>query len=440
MKKLIFIIYSLVFSIAVYSQPSLVVNNGKAYKYEADVLNTGLDLGCFVVQKDIPLSFVFTSDSNEQMKLYSFGEFGTYQKELLIGGIQQGNILTYVGGEKDCGYVIEQGSLVYNFWVSSYKEVTTLECDYSYTNMCENVRVQGDGITIPFCSVDGSIYGIPRKVKYYTCEWNEEEQQLETSVEKVILVQKPSIDDKLVFKSPYEKTIITVIDEIPTAWGGAIKETSTEEEFVPQAIFMKAVVTQLERESSNEVEVENEAGSYGGSAPVNMVFEAYVNEDNYYCWQFFKSDKGPDVESPVIFATYLDQTLEYTFKEAGTTYVRLYVQNATCNDYITYTINVSDSYIDAPNVFSPGVSPGINDEWKVAYKSIVEFKCVIFDRWGVKMFEFNDPSMGWDGKYGGKYVPSGVYFYVIQAKGSDGKDYKLKGHINILRGKDTHDN
>ena len=72
--------------------------------------------------------------------------------------------------------------------------------------------------------------------------------------------EKPSYDDRLVFKSPYENTIITLVDEIPTAWGGAIKETSTEEEFIPQAIFMKAVVTQIERESTNEIDVENESG------------------------------------------------------------------------------------------------------------------------------------------------------------------------------------
>lgn len=440
MKKLTSIVSFLIFSITAFSQPTLVVNNGKSYKYETEVSKTGLDMGCFVVQQNIPLSIKFTSDSNEPMFLYSFEEGGSSQKKLISGCTQQGNILTYTAGEKDCGYVIEQGSSVYNFWVSAYREVATIECDYTYSNMCTNIRIQGDGLTIPYHSILGGMpLTIPRKVKFYTWEWNEEEQQLETSVEKE-LVEKPSYDDKLVFESPYENTIITLVDEIPTAWGGSVKETSTEEEFVPQAIFMKAVVTQLERESTNEIEVEKEVGSYGGSAPVDMVFEAYVNGDNYYCWQFFKSDKGPDDESPVILATYLDQTLEYTFKEAGTTYVRLYAVNGTCGEeYITYTINVSESYIDAPNVFSPGASPGINDEWKVAYKSIVEFKCVIFDRWGVKMVEFNDPSIGWDGKYGGKYVPSGVYFYVIQAKGSDGNEYKLKGHINILRGKDTHE-
>lgn len=438
MKKTIIIIFSLIFSLTIFSQPTLVVNSGKSYKIEPDVSKTGLDLGCFVVQNEVPLSFVFTSDSNESMTLYSFGVYGSTQKEMIAGAVQQGRSLTYTGGEKDCGYIIEQGGAVYSFWVSAYKEITAIECDYSYSNMCENARIYGPGITISYYSTRGSFYSIPRKVRFYTWEWNEEEQLPETSVEKELIVA-PSVDDKLVFSSPYEETIITIVDDIPLSWGAGVREISTEEEFVPKAIFLEAVVTQHEREATNEIEVDNESGSYGGSAPVDMVFEAYVNEDNYFCWQFFKSSIGPEDESPVIYATYLDQTLEYTFKDAGTTYVRLHSENETCSKDITFTINVSESYIDAPNVFSPGVSPGVNDEWRVAYKSIVEFKCVIFDRWGVKMFEFNDPSIGWNGKYGGKYVPSGVYYYVIQAKGSDGNDYKLKGHINILRGKDTYE-
>lgn len=41
--------------------------------------------------------------------------------------------------------------------------------------------------------------------------------------------------------------------------------------------------------------------------------------------------------------------------------------------------------------------------------------------------------MGWDGKYKGKLVKPGVYYYVIRAKGADGKIYKLSGDINIIR-------
>ena len=33
------------------------------------------------------------------------------------------------------------------------------------------------------------------------------------------------------------------------------------------------------------------------------------------------------------------------------------------------------------------------------------------------MCSFNNPADGWDGKYKGKVVPSGVYYYVIKAKG-----------------------
>ena len=63
-----------------------------------------------------------------------------------------------------------------------------------------------------------------------------------------------------------------------------------------------------------------------------------------------------------------------------------------------------------------------------------------FDRYGNKMIEFDDPSKGWDGKYKGKYVKPGVYYYVIEAKGADGKEYKKKGDINILRSTRTDRN
>lgn len=91
--------------------------------------------------------------------------------------------------------------------------------------------------------------------------------------------------------------------------------------------------------------------------------------------------------------------------------------------------------LDIPNFFSPGDSPGVNDEFRVAYKSLISFKCTIFNRWGNKLYEWRDPAKGWDGRYKGKFVNPGVYFYVIEAKGSDNVSYKRKGAINIVRGR-----
>ncbi|MDE6248419.1 MAG: gliding motility-associated C-terminal domain-containing protein, partial [Paramuribaculum sp.] len=98
-----------------------------------------------------------------------------------------------------------------------------------------------------------------------------------------------------------------------------------------------------------------------------------------------------------------------------------------------YTIQIGESRLECPNAFSPDASEGINDEWKVSYKSIVSFECHIFNRYGQLMKHFNDPSQGWDGKYNGKFVPAGVYYYVIKARGSDGKKYDLSGDINIVK-------
>ena len=128
--------------------------------------------------------------------------------------------------------------------------------------------------------------------------------------------------------------------------------------------------------------------------------------------------------------------MTHTFRDYGTNYVRFVAGNdsGSC-DYIgeTYEVYIGESRLECPNAFSPGATEGTNDEWKVSYKSIIEFDCHNFNRWGLEMAHLTDPSQGWDGRYKGKLVPSGVYYYVIKAKGSDGQDYKLSGDINILK-------
>ena len=40
----------------------------------------------------------------------------------------------------------------------------------------------------------------------------------------------------------------------------------------------------------------------------------------------------------------------------------------------------------------------------------------------------------WDARsMSGDLVPDGTYFYVLAAKGADGKAYDLTGHITLLR-------
>ena len=175
------------------------------------------------------------------------------------------------------------------------------------------------------------------------------------------------------------------------------------------------------------------------SAPVDIHFEAYINEPvaTNFVWRIYKKDNPEN-----LLIQFPGQEVDYTFREAGEYRAEFEVSDrtGTCSTVTEpYVIEIMDSYLDVPNAFSPGTTPGINDEFRVVYKSIVDFKCWIFNRWGVEMYHSTSPAEGWDGKKGGKYVPPGVYFYVIEAKGSDGVKHNKKGSINILRPKTIDD-
>ena len=187
------------------------------------------------------------------------------------------------------------------------------------------------------------------------------------------------------------------------------------------------------RNSPNETISADDINNKIFSAPVTINFKGEGGKDAYYyTWYFYKKN---DLENA--FARYTDKDIRYTFEQFGEYVIKLEVADYD-SEYVetdTYSFRVAESYIDPPNYFSPGDSPGSNDEFRVAYKSIIKYRITIFNRWGVKMYESTDPAKGWDGRYKGKFVNTGVYYYVIYALGADGVEHPKKGAINILRSK-----
>ena len=88
-----------------------------------------------------------------------------------------------------------------------------------------------------------------------------------------------------------------------------------------------------------------------------------------------------------------------------------------------------------PNIFTPNNGDDYNNIYraKPTYKSIVEFRAIIFNRWGTKLYEWHDPAGGWDGKYKGRDMPQGVYFVLVNAKGADGRTFTIKRDVNLIR-------
>jgi len=85
-----------------------------------------------------------------------------------------------------------------------------------------------------------------------------------------------------------------------------------------------------------------------------------------------------------------------------------------------------------PNIFSPDGN-GENDVLFVEGTGIETLNLIIYNRYGNKVFETSSQSIGWDGTYRGQPVNPEVYVYRVEGKFVDGKEFKDKGTITIVR-------
>jgi len=139
-----------------------------------------------------------------------------------------------------------------------------------------------------------------------------------------------------------------------------------------------------------------------------------------------------------------EEEIDYTFTSSGTFYVQLYATFVLNGDTITLpeegeeepmVVTISESKLEMPNAFSPN-GDGFNDTYKAkeGYQSIVSFKATIFNRWGQRIYSWDNIDEGWDGKWHGRTVKDGVYFVVVDAQGADGHHYKIKKDVNVITG------
>ena len=161
-----------------------------------------------------------------------------------------------------------------------------------------------------------------------------------------------------------------------------------------------------------------------GSTPLNVFFGngSTTGAGISYVWDFGNGNTDTIFEPSQIY----DQTGTYT--------VTLIVTDGICSDTATITITaIGESVIIIPNVFTPN-GDGSNDMFMVDGENLAEVEGVIYNRWGQKLYEWNSVTGGWDGRtLSGEEVPDGTYFYIITAKGDDGKEYFKKGTVSLIR-------
>lgn len=367
-------------------------------------------------------------------KWYRFSNLGGGFAEELRA-VSQGSQSSVFLSNSDTGLIVESNGRQYCFWIVNYANHM---CELNALNIapeqeCDRTALllQGSAGKITYYSINGVGLTLSRDMKLaYTSMAYDEEQHRYVAIPVESTLE--SAESTIRTDAPLCDTEFSLTgDRFLSAWG--MEKHVTSPTLKTGAIAVTTTATQTQRDNDNE---QKEEAVLGGSGPVEITFSAAMTDAVVYKeWQFSRDQTFDNIDLRI-----QEDDVVHEFDQQGSTYVRFVAGNdaSTC-DFTgeTYTVFIGESRLDCPNAFSPGATEGTNDEWKVSYKSIVEFDCHIFNRWGLEMAHLTDPSQGWDGRYNGKLVPAGVYYYVIKARGTDGKEYKKSGDINIIKYKDN---
>ena len=207
------------------------------------------------------------------------------------------------------------------------------------------------------------------------------------------------------------------------------------------SIFPKA---EAEIKLWNEVNVSGAVHGDMGQAPLEVSFYNKSINAGSYEWLLYKDTADIVTLERDVLDSLIDGQIRiqpefsYTYAHSGKYKVILIAENevAGCRDTTrAYYVNVVESLVDVPNVFTPN-GDGKNDVSMVQALSVENFHGVILNRWGRKVYEWSDSQGGWDGRINGKYATPGTYYYIITAKGrerNDPPEYVKKGALMLIR-------
>ncbi len=95
------------------------------------------------------------------------------------------------------------------------------------------------------------------------------------------------------------------------------------------------------------------------------------------------------------------------------------------DEIIVTARQVCDVYF--PKAFTPN-NDGLNDNFRIlGANNITEFRLIVYNRWGQKVFESFDYSKGWNGKFNRQMQPSQTYIWTCE--------YKIQGSLQRINQK-----
>lgn len=389
---------------------------------------------------------LFIFESNPEFKS-NIGAINWYRLSDTLTPFSSGT--DYLYPEHGEGYAIKVDGVWEHFWVFDYEQLRPQVNEIEAILSCTETVLDIDG-TIPvlqYTDAKGKLQTVDRMctVTYMDAMWGEN-----SWVDSVAVAQTQYTTSIVVGASPVATNFV-IVDK----WAEdlALTDSVLTDIYQPMAIktHPQAIVTARGKENdrSNEVERPVDAETLiRRSAPLEVEFIANGLNAEYYQWNIYKGSE--------LYLQRNESQHRYTFTEPGNYRVMLGATNSygCAIDSVQFDVSVSESMLTVPNVFTPGVSPGQNDEFRVVYRSLKEFHIWVYNRWGKLVYKSDDPSKGWDGTINGRPAAVGAYYYVIRALGTDAETdymskpsynkklkkqelplgvYQLSGDINLLR-------
>jgi gliding motility-associated-like protein len=266
-----------------------------------------------------------------------------------------------------------------------------------------------------------------QRISGYRFKWTSDNDEIKIPNDTIIL------DPNITFQPPYEDTwyILTAIDEFGMTEVDSVfyESIQTKAEFSVEYYdkVTGAYDSELTGDWSNPTD-ENPVGSTDAMLTVRFVNKSR-NGDRFE-WVFLDTIGGIK-ESEITYDT--AQRTEFTYERANEYYYPHMVStsDAGCVDsfMLDEPIFVVESDLRIPNVFTPN-GDGINDVFMFRHQSLEKCNITIVDRGGKVVYKKKIEDIydweGWNGKVheSGREAPEGQYYFVVEALGYDGEEYR----------------